>query len=198
MEPGRADRRARPFIAVRRRPVRHPRLHGGGRQQRSPRPSADQPVRGRDAGQVRGPGHPARSRSRRGPTHRPPLGTDPGGHDRAVLAESLDLLRAMTADHELAAILGTPAHPDRHPLAGIASYCHPAGTCKMGPGSDKTVVVDTTGAVHGIEGLYVADASIMPSITRGNINLPTAMIGARIAAGILNLTPADIAPIARR
>ena len=125
-------------------------------------------------------------------------GTDPGGHDRAVLAESLDLLRAMTADHELAAILGAPAHPDRDPLAGIASYCHPAGTCKMGPGSDGTAVVDATGAVHGIEGLYVADASIMPSITRGNINLPTAMIGARIAAGILKLTPADIAPVARR
>ena len=63
----------------------------------------------------------------------------------------------------------------------------------MGPRSDVTAVVDATGAVHGIEGLYVADASIMPSITRGNINLPTAMIGARIAAGILKLTPADIA-----
>ena len=37
----------------------------------------------------------------------------------------------------------------------------------------------------------MADASIMPSITRGNINLPTAMIGARIAAGLLKLTPAD-------
>ena len=120
-------------------------------------------------------------------------GTDPGGHDRAVLAESLDLLKVMTADAELAAILGAPAGRDRDPLTSIASYCHPAGTCKMGPGSDVTAVVDATGAVHGIEGLYVADASIMPSITRGNINLPTAMIGARIAAGILKLTPADIA-----
>lgn len=56
-----------------------------------------------------------------------------------------------------------------------------------------TAVTDTTGAVHGLEGLYVADASVMPSITRGNINLPTAMIGARIAAGLLKLAPADIA-----
>ena len=61
-----------------------------------------------------------------------------------------------------------------------------------------SAVVDATGAVHGIEDLYVADASIMPSITRGNINLPTAMIGTRIAAGILKLAPADIALAARR
>jgi choline dehydrogenase len=125
-------------------------------------------------------------------------GTDPGGHDRAVLAESLDLLRAMTTDSELSAILGAPAYRDRDPLTDIASYCHPAGTCKMGPGADMTAVVDATGAVHGIEGLYVADASVMPSVTRGNINLPTAMIGARIAAGMLKLTPADIAPVGRR
>ena len=120
-------------------------------------------------------------------------GTDPDGHDRAVLAESLDLLNTMTADAELAAVLGAPAGRDRDPLSDIASYCHPAGTCKMGPGSDMTAVTDTTGAVHGLEGLYVADASVMPSITRGNINLPTAMIGARIATGLLKLAPADIA-----
>jgi choline dehydrogenase len=116
-------------------------------------------------------------------------GTDPDGHDRAVLAEALDLLNTMTKDAELAAILGAPAGQARD----IVSYCHPAGTCKMGPGTDVTAVVDTTGAVHGLEGLYVADASVMPSITRGNINLPTAMIGARIAAGLLKLTPADVA-----
>lgn len=125
-------------------------------------------------------------------------GTDPDGHDRAVLAESLDLLKAMTADPELAAILGEPACRDRDPLAGIVSYCHPAGTCKMGPGSDATAVVDAAGAVHGVQNLYVADASVMPSITRGNINLPTAMIGARIAAGILKLTPENIARSGRR
>jgi choline dehydrogenase len=125
-------------------------------------------------------------------------GTDPDGHDHAVLAESLDLLNTMTADAELAAVLGTAADRDRDPLSGIASYCHPAGTCKMGPGSDMTAVVDANGAVHGTEGLYVADASIMPSITGGNINLPTAMIGARIAASILKLTPADIALAGRR
>ena len=80
----------------------------------------------------------------------------------------------------------------------LADAGHPAGTCKMGPGSDATAVVDATGAVHGLQGLYVADASVMPSITRGNINLPTAMIGTRIAAGILKLAPAGIALAGRR
>ncbi len=60
----------------------------------------------------------------------------------------------------------------------------------MGPSTDPDAVVDATGAVHGLAGLYVCDASIMPDITRGNINLPTAMIGARVAAGLLELDPA--------
>jgi choline dehydrogenase len=45
--------------------------------------------------------------------------------------------------------------------------------------------------VHGVRGLYVADASIMPAITRGNPNLPIAMIGARIAAGLLGIEPSE-------
>jgi choline dehydrogenase len=116
-------------------------------------------------------------------------GTDPDGHDRAVLADALGLLRTMTHERGLADVLGAEHRPDRDPLAQIVSYCHPAGTCKMGPTTDPTAVVDTTGAVHGVEGLYVSDASIMPAVTRGNINLPTAMIGARIAASVLGLPP---------
>jgi choline dehydrogenase len=119
--------------------------------------------------------------------------SDPGGHDRAVLTEALELLRAITADSKLAEILGDLADPAADPLATPASYCHPAGTCKLGPASDSAAVVDATGAVHGIDNLYIADASIMPSITRGNPNLPIAMIGARIAAGLLGLAPADVA-----
>lgn len=120
-------------------------------------------------------------------------GTDPGGHDRGVLAEALELLRVITNDRDLAAVLGEQHRPGRDPLASIASYCHPAGTCKMGPATDPAAVVDATGAVHGVGDRYVADASIMPAITRGNINLPTAMIGARVAAGLLELDPADAA-----
>ena len=119
--------------------------------------------------------------------------SDPDGHDRAVLTEALDLLRAITADEKLGNILSGLADPAADPLASPASYCHPAGTCKLGPSSDPAAVVNAAGAVHGIDNLYVADASVMPSITRGNPNLPTAMIGARIAAGLLGLTPAEIA-----
>ena len=97
----------------------------------------------------------------------------------------------MTREPGLREVLGAEHRPDRDPLASIVSYCHPAGTCKMGPASDPGAVVGATGAVHGLDGLYVCDASIMPDITRGNINLPTAMIGARVAAGLLGLDPAQ-------
>lgn len=111
-------------------------------------------------------------------------GTDPAGHDRIVLGEALGLLERMVVHPELAEILGERVG-DADPLADIVNYCHPAGTCKMGPESDPLAVVDHTGRVHGVQGLFVADASIMPAITRGNINLPTAMIGANIAHGLL-------------
>src|SRR6201996_6453462 len=121
-------------------------------------------------------------------------GTDPGGHDRAVLAEALELLRELTRDPGLADVLGAEHRPERDPLASIVSYCHPVGTCKMGPASHPGAVVDHSGAVHGLAGLHVADASIMPAITRGNINLPTAMIGARVATKLLDLDPARLDP----
>ena len=58
---------------------------------------------------------------------------------------------------------------------------HISGTCKMGPVSDPMAVVDQYGKVQGLEGLRVADASIMPDCPRANTNATTMMIGERIA-----------------
>ncbi|MDJ0631166.1 MAG: choline dehydrogenase [Rhodobacter sp.] len=77
---------------------------------------------------------------------------------------------------------------DAYVRANAGSAYHPCGTCKMG--TDEMAVVDPTARVHGIEGLRVADASIMPSIPNGNINAPTMMIGERVAHMILGRTPA--------
>jgi choline dehydrogenase len=54
---------------------------------------------------------------------------------------------------------------------------HPVGTCKMGPGNDPLAVVDAQLRVKGIQGLRVADASIMPTLIGGNTNAPVMMIG---------------------
>lgn len=78
---------------------------------------------------------------------------------------------------------GSDAKDDRALLAHIAQYAatlyHPVGTCKMG--SDGQAVVDSELRVHGVAGLRVVDASVMPTVPGGNTNAPTIMIAEKAA-----------------
>jgi choline dehydrogenase len=71
---------------------------------------------------------------------------------------------------------------------------HPVDTAAMGSGPEA--VVDHELRVHGVDGLRVADASIMPTITSGNTNAPSIMIGEKAAAMILEAAARPAAPIA--
>jgi 5-(hydroxymethyl)furfural/furfural oxidase len=79
------------------------------------------------------------------------------------------------------------ADPDglrEHLRNHVAGVFHPAGTCRMGTDDDPRAVVDAQGKVHGVGGLRVADASIMPNVVAGNTNLPTIMLAEKIAASM--------------
>jgi choline dehydrogenase len=80
---------------------------------------------------------------------------------------------AVDSDADLLATIGNIA----------TTIFHPVGTCRMGSHADA--VVDSSLRVHGLEGLRVVDASIMPTITSGNTNAPTAMIAEKAAAMML-------------
>jgi 5-(hydroxymethyl)furfural/furfural oxidase len=81
-------------------------------------------------------------------------------------------------------VAGNRARLEQHVLENVAGVFHPVGTCRMGRPNDPGAVVDSEGKVHGISGLRVADASIMPTIVAGNTNIPTMMLAEKIAAAI--------------
>ena len=89
----------------------------------------------------------------------------------------MGLQRVSPTDDELA----SDEALDRWLLRGVATQHHSSGTCKMGPASDAMAVVDQYSRVHGLDGLRVVDASIMPDVVRANTNATTIMIAERVA-----------------
>ena len=71
----------------------------------------------------------------------------------------------------------------------VESAYHPCGTCKMGSADDPMAVVDAECRVIGVDGLRVADSSIFPRITNGNLNAPSIMVGEKAADHILGSNP---------
>jgi choline dehydrogenase len=100
--------------------------------------------------------------------------------DLSTIVEGLELTRALAEQAPLARLLGPEVAPAAEPLESYArramrNYFHPAGTCGIGR------VVDDLGRVLGIDRLFIADASIMPTIPRANTNLTTVAIAERLA-----------------
>lgn len=69
------------------------------------------------------------------------------------------------------------------------SAYHPCGTCRMGRADDPMAVVDPQARVIGVDGLRVADSSIFPRITNGNLNAPSIMVGEKVSDHLLGLDP---------
>jgi choline dehydrogenase len=63
-----------------------------------------------------------------------------------------------------------------------------SGARRMGPHRQKGDVCDAHGLVHGLTNVFIADASLMPSISTGNTNIPTALLGSRVGASVLAVT----------
>jgi choline dehydrogenase-like flavoprotein len=106
-----------------------------------------------------------------------------------LLLEGIKMIREIAQSPHMKGVISAELHPGPDFLSDqamaaelpnrIHTVYHPVGTCRMG--NDERAVVDPELRVRGLEGLRVADASIMPSITGGNTNAPTMMIGERCA-----------------
>ena len=118
------------------------------------------------------------------------------GEDREVAADAIRATRrlmkqpALAPHHPLEFLPGPSVGDDDASLAKAAgdigtTIFHPVGTAKMGAASDPMAVVDERLRFYGLAGLRVADASVMPTITSGTTNTPTAMIAEKGAAMML-------------
>ena len=135
--------------------------------------------------------------------------TDPADHaliqpnylaaekDREVMRDGVRMVRKIVAQKAMAPYLGpeiwpgAPTQTDEEIDAWIRETAetiyHPVGTAKMG--HDEMAVVDERCRVHGLEGLRVIDASVMPTLVGGNTNAPTIMIAEKISDDIRNRPP---------
>jgi len=121
--------------------------------------------------------------------------TDPAGHDAAALGAAVRLLNRLAAAAPLRDIITRELIPGRS-LTGeqevaeflrahLVGYAHPGGTCRIGQINDAGAVVGPDGRVHGIDNVFIADASIAPEIPRAPINLTCMVVGLRIAELLL-------------
>ena len=105
--------------------------------------------------------------------------------DLDVLVRGIELSRDLISSPSFDGLRGRELAPGTgHDLAAYVrqsatTVWHPVGTCAMGP--DDSAVVNHELRVHGVTGLRVADASVMPTITSGNTNAPTVMIAEKAA-----------------
>jgi 5-(hydroxymethyl)furfural/furfural oxidase len=115
----------------------------------------------------------------------------------AIIAALIDLVPPLAgpifstlADRrvDLAALVEDDVALAEHIRQNVAGMFHPVGTCRMGAASDRHAVVDPAGRVRGVGGLRVVDASIMPTVTRGNTNIPTIMVAEKISDEIVSAT----------
>ncbi len=124
-------------------------------------------------------------------------------HDQQILLAGIKLARTLSRsaplapyyDHE--AFPGDAVQSDDELLAmakerGTTTF-HPMGTCRMGPATDPTAVVDDQLRVHGVEGLRVVDASVMPTMLSANLNAGTMMIADKASDMIRGRTPLEAA-----
>jgi choline dehydrogenase len=100
--------------------------------------------------------------------------------------------------HEIqpGAAVGSDAEIDAFIRDHAESAYHPCGTARMGRRDDATAVVDPEAKVIGVEGLRVADSSVFPRVTNGNLNAPSIMTGEKVADHLLGrrLPPSNLEP----
>ena len=111
--------------------------------------------------------------------------------DRRVLIAGMNLARRLLQTADLAHYFDGDVLPARQ--YGSTSY-HLIGTARMGPAPDPTAVVDDQLRVHGMQGLRVADASIMPSMPSANTYATTMMIAEKASDLIRGLPPLPAVP----